>query len=1076
MDDAKEKMQSTMLPPQARNFLRGTLVSNRVIESRRAKQRVFDFVIRDEAVAQNCGEFTNQVLFDPVDDDWQPWVCSCFSTSFHAYQWFMFLISAMLCILKPIRWSGFLKVLNLLENQDDVCWVLDVTFLLALLFRCRYSVLIKQWELFHPLYIVQLHVFTFQFWCGVASIVAAFIMLSPAYVEKFKNGFALSKTKSPPETVQTVQIVLGCVEELKLLFVGHCFGAETSGRGAELIQLILVGFLLLHFLACLWFAIVQSYPTLDMHIQTAAATRYPSNGASGWVPEVGNETSVNLYFFAFREVMMMMLGDGRPAYSDAELIFSIIVGFIGLVCCSSLLVAYVIQYLRQANLLADDQQEHLTVSRQALKSMDVPFQLVERIMSFQHFALQSYNHHYNAVLFDNISAPLVLELRLVLYHDLLVNAPFLREASANVVKKLVMNMKDTLYQPGDFIVRKNEPADEMFFIVRGVCDVLPVLDKAPIRAFFAGDYFGEIAILQHTQGAKICRRTAWVRAAAHTNLCTLKKSEFEDTFQLFPEEKTALIERLRIILPDPKSNTGKANPDGNLIYPTYIRDDNGLYVAVLPGEEPPPSFIEGSPGCDSEKSSDVQAPTKHWRRTCQSRTPIVLKTQRSGITQPKENILQASRTLGSLDKASSKVTYVLHSIGVNRRSNNSKANDGSERSGPSKSVDVLKHQRPTRSIFDVFKRKSGRITGDVLPIFKVETPCENDARGSPASPVNDAAPINESVVSRQRSISPRSSTGTHADIIIRRNSTIKMYSFDSSTRLKGQIAVPSPQSRPSLALKASNLFWKSVGKTHSDSDSAARLSMESGGFIDDDGDDSSCSSTSIGRSDARVSSYMRPFAKEASHTSLGNIEEGHSFRFQSSLCGDENENNGDDSHDKKEDARPAVEQTDSCGTSLSLLDVTPTGSLAIDSQASPSKGAKPSESMLSVNRASSVASSKRHSVSDISSVKRNSTDDVASTNLDEVSQYLDALHQKYSSPKHGMRPEQIRFPSESVNVPARHSANSLHEGTGRHSDNPESMADVYAVITEFVTAQHQSQQVLRGLQEAVRALSAHLAS
>lgn len=556
------------------------------------KKRHFDFVIRDEAIAEECGEFTSQVLYDSVDDHWSPWVCSQFSRSFRAYHLYMFLVTGMLCMCKPLRWCGGLRTGTWgipVDIQEDMCWVLEGLFICGHIWILRYSVLYKQWEFFHPLYIVESHARKWTFWMGVCSTVVGFALLSlPPYSERYgpmmKSIDASAKygdmDGDPSGAIWGFYVILGFIEEMRLYWVWHCFGEENHGCGADLVQFLVAMCLATHFLGCVWYGIVWYNGTIPLHMTQDGLLHAEEGADATWYVTSldtldAERRAIDLYLFSIREVMMMLLCDGRPAYSNYELVFSIFVGFVGgLVCCGSIFIARVIQYQRNANMLADNQQEHLSFSKQALKTMDVPPQLVERIMSFQHFALRSYNHQYNAVLFDNISAPLALELRLALYHDLLVNAPFLTEASANVVKKLVMDMKDALYQPGDFVVRKNEPADEMFFIVRGICDILADLDKAIICTFFAGDYFGEIAILQQTQGARCARRTAWVRSSAHTNLCTLGIVEFEDTFQRFPEEKAALIERLRKILPNGQEKQDE--PTGRE-QKTYIRNESGVY-------------------------------------------------------------------------------------------------------------------------------------------------------------------------------------------------------------------------------------------------------------------------------------------------------------------------------------------------------------------------------------------------------------------------------------------------------------------------------------------------------------------
>jgi CRP-like cAMP-binding protein len=76
-----------------------------------------------------------------------------------------------------------------------------------------------------------------------------------------------------------------------------------------------------------------------------------------------------------------------------------------------------------------------------------------------------------------------------------------------IVERFLKNLKIKLFFPEEQIIRQNEPAKSMFFIVSGEFEVFVLdedMDDKYASTLRGGDYFGEVALLKN------CLRTASV--------------------------------------------------------------------------------------------------------------------------------------------------------------------------------------------------------------------------------------------------------------------------------------------------------------------------------------------------------------------------------------------------------------------------------------------------------------------------------------------------------------------------------------------------------------------------------------
>eukprot|EP00118_Oscarella_pearsei_P005603 m.25830 g.25830 ORF g.25830 m.25830 type:complete len:386 (+) comp28985_c0_seq2:126-1283(+) len=119
-------------------------------------------------------------------------------------------------------------------------------------------------------------------------------------------------------------------------------------------------------------------------------------------------------------------------------------------------------------------------------------------------------------------------------YDFIGAIPWLNDASESFRKKLASCVGFRLSRQGEMIIKKGETGKAVFFLSRGVVDVISEDGEVVFSQLSDGALFGEIAILFDTP------RTCSIRAATNCMLLTLKK----DTFQELLEEEETLKARV----------------------------------------------------------------------------------------------------------------------------------------------------------------------------------------------------------------------------------------------------------------------------------------------------------------------------------------------------------------------------------------------------------------------------------------------------------------------------------------------------------------------------------------------------
>lgn len=160
---------------------------------------------------------------------------------------------------------------------------------------------------------------------------------------------------------------------------------------------------------------------------------------------------------------------------------------------------------------------------------DVPGDLQDNIRTYYDYLWNNRRGFDESAVLEELPSSLKLQVALHLNKDIIEKVPMFKGAPDDLIRQIVLNLKPVLYTPGDYIFRKGEMGDQMYFISRGKVEIVSEDGATVFATLSDGSFFGEIALLFSSE------RTASVRAQDYCDLYTLDKFTFDNVLAKFPE-------------------------------------------------------------------------------------------------------------------------------------------------------------------------------------------------------------------------------------------------------------------------------------------------------------------------------------------------------------------------------------------------------------------------------------------------------------------------------------------------------------------------------------------------------------
>ena len=336
----------------------------------------------------------------------------------------------------------------------------------------------------------------------------------------------------------------------------RCVRLLRSHKLAELksvlarIGRLLSGFLLLaHWLGCLFFAVSRASAPL-------------SADAIGWrdgsyVTQFGldardpGEQYIECLYFIVVTMVTVGYGDVRPV-NVYERAFAIVTTLI-----SGIVYAFI---FGEVALLIQNQGAEWQGYRQKLDSInrfarlyELPTELKAKMQAYTMAAWQLDRGMDKVVVLQDLPEAVRVQVMLHLHEGLINQVHLFKKASAAFLRALVLRFELGIILEGDFLFQQGDIGETMYVIRHGLLEVLvaapttgealvgtAAFDAPPkydrVRVMGPGAFFGEISLILRQQ------RTASIRAKSRCDFYRLKKADFDELLELFPEQREGITD------------------------------------------------------------------------------------------------------------------------------------------------------------------------------------------------------------------------------------------------------------------------------------------------------------------------------------------------------------------------------------------------------------------------------------------------------------------------------------------------------------------------------------------------------
>ncbi|KAF4320283.1 hypothetical protein BBO99_00005707 [Phytophthora kernoviae] len=256
----------------------------------------------------------------------------------------------------------------------------------------------------------------------------------------------------------------------------------------------------------------------------------------GWVNSMGlldkglYEKYVTSFYWAIMTMTTVGYGDVHPT-TTRERIFAIVAMVVG-----AWIFAYGITNVvaMVTNLNGPDSRFQLRMDElnDYMEARELPMQLRYEIREFffnSRISAESKLVNEGKILAE-LSALLRSKIAFAINDSVLNKMPFFAGADHNFLMELALSMRMVCFPPLEEVILEGEIGEEMFFIFRGVVEIV----KSGVQLGLLGQkqYFGEMAILNQN-----CLRTATVRTLCFCELRMLTREKFLIALTHYPAMK-----------------------------------------------------------------------------------------------------------------------------------------------------------------------------------------------------------------------------------------------------------------------------------------------------------------------------------------------------------------------------------------------------------------------------------------------------------------------------------------------------------------------------------------------------------
>ncbi len=315
---------------------------------------------------------------------------------------------------------------------------------------------------------------------------------------------------------------LGRVIRLQVILRRWQRSRSTNTGYVRITRLLMVVFLLVHWVACGWFAIAV----------------VEGLSADSWVARAGladlgiGQQYLRSVYWSFVTTTTVGYGDIVPI-GTLETAFAIVVMVVG-ASMYALIIGSIASLVSSIDSSKAAFWNRVESVNQYLRGRGLPPDLTEQIQNYYDYIWDRYRGVSAPALLKDLPEPIRLEVLFHLTKELIEEVPLFRHTGPALRNALLMSLEPQVHVPGSYVVREGERANGIYFVSRGTLEITAGPESTSHGTLEPGDYFGDLSLLLGE------RRTASVRALAYSDVFLLPSHEFDRLKAEYDEFKEVL--------------------------------------------------------------------------------------------------------------------------------------------------------------------------------------------------------------------------------------------------------------------------------------------------------------------------------------------------------------------------------------------------------------------------------------------------------------------------------------------------------------------------------------------------------